>query len=94
MEAQAAFVGADGAIHLYPESAVNVYDALIVYPGYPEHDRALRLDDALEDAGLKVAGIGLQKWPEAANHLFYSLMEFRLMGVALFDSGEKSVNGF
>ena len=49
VEAQAALVGADGAVHLDAEAAVDLDLALVVDPGHAEHDHALGLDDALED---------------------------------------------
>ena len=57
MEAQAALVGADGAVHLDAEAAVDLYLALVVDPGDAEHDDALGHADALEDLGLAVLGV-------------------------------------
>ncbi len=51
MEAQAPLVGADGAVHLDAESAIDLDLALIVEPWYAEHDDPLGLDDALENSG-------------------------------------------
>jgi hypothetical protein len=49
VEAQAALVGADGAVELDAEAAVDLQLALVVDPRHAEHDHALGLDDALED---------------------------------------------
>ena len=50
MEAQAALVRADGAVHLNAESAIDLDFALIIEPRNAEHDDALGFDDALENA--------------------------------------------
>ena len=47
MEAQAALVGADGAVELYAVAYVDVYLAFVVSPWYPERDNALWLDKPL-----------------------------------------------
>ncbi len=49
VEAQAALVGADRAVHLDAEAAVDLDLALVVHPRHAEHDHALGLDDPLED---------------------------------------------
>src|SRR5208337_2569362 len=48
MEAQPALVGADGAVHLDAETAVDLNVALIVEPGNAEHEDALWLDNPLQ----------------------------------------------
>ena len=48
MEAQSALVGADGAVHLDAESAIDLDVALVVEPRNAEHDDALGLDNAFE----------------------------------------------
>jgi hypothetical protein len=52
VESQAALVWADGAVHLDPESPVDLELPLIVDPRNAEHDHALELHDAFEDLGL------------------------------------------
>ncbi len=94
VEAQAALVWADGAVHLDAETAVDLDTALIVDPRHAEDDGALRLHHAFDDAGLHVVRVGFEEWPEAANHFFHRLVEFGLVGVALLQSGEKGINGF
>src|SRR5262249_5466477 len=44
MKPQSALVGTDRAVHLDPETAVDLDAALIVLPWNAEHDDALRLD--------------------------------------------------
>ena len=94
MEAQAAFVGADGAVHLDPEPAVDSHLALVIFPRHPEHNRTLRLADALQDARGQVMGIGFKKRPQAAQDFFHGLVEFRLVGVAFLEAGKEGFNGF
>jgi hypothetical protein len=53
VEAQAALVRADGAVHLDAETAIDLDLALIIDPRHAKHDRALRLADALQDAGVR-----------------------------------------
>jgi len=48
VEAQAALVGAEGAVELHPHAPVDVDLAPIVLPRHPEDDLALRLADALD----------------------------------------------
>ena len=59
VQAQAALVGADGAVELHAEAAVHLDLAVVVDPRHAEHDDALGLDDALEQRGLLVLGMGL-----------------------------------
>ncbi len=94
MKAQAALVRADGAVHLDAVATVDAHLALVVDPGYAEHDGALGLDHALKNAGLQVVWVGFEEGPEAADDLFYGLVELGLVGVALLNTGKKGVNGF
>ena len=52
MEAQSALVGADGAVHLDAETAVDLNVALIVEPRHAEHEDALGLDNSFEQCVL------------------------------------------
>jgi hypothetical protein len=56
VEAQAALVRADRAVHLDAEAAVDLDVALVVDPRHAEHHHALGLDDALEDLALAQSG--------------------------------------
>ena len=60
VEAQAALVGTDGAVHLDPEAAVDLDAALVVEPRHAEQDHPLRLDDALEHPMMPVLGVTVQ----------------------------------
>ena len=81
MEAQAALVGADGAVHLDAEAAVDLDLAAVVDPGHAEHDHPLGLDDALEDLGLAVLGMLVEDRARRLDDLLDGLMEFRLARV-------------
>src|ERR1017187_1063636 len=47
MEAQSPFVGADGAVHLDAEAAINLHFALVVEPGHAEHQDSFGLRNTL-----------------------------------------------
>ena len=81
VQAQAALVGADGAVELHAETAVHLNLAVIVDPRHAEHDDALGLDDALEQRGLLVLGMGLDDRLEGLKHLGDGLDELGLLGV-------------
>jgi hypothetical protein len=64
MEADAALVWPDGAVHLNPEPRFDVDFALIVHPRDPEDDDPLRLDHALNDPRRRYSGLrsGPAQW--------------------------------
>ena len=86
MEAQAALVGADGAVELDAVAAVHLNLALIIDPRHTEGDDALRLDQTLDEAGLLVLGVLLHDGLDALQHLTDSLQELRLVGIALLEA--------
>ena len=86
MEAQAALVGADGAVELHTVAAVHLNLALIVNPRHTEGDDALRLDQTLDQSGLLVLGVLLHNGLDALQNLAHSLQELRLVGIALFQT--------
>src|SRR5690606_27181025 len=49
VEAQAALVGAEHAVELHAEAAVDLHLAAVVLPRHAEDDLALRFADALDD---------------------------------------------
>ena len=83
MEAQAALVGADGAVELHTVATVHLDLALIIDPGHTEGDDALGLDQTLDQASLLVLGMLLHHGLDALQHLADSLQELRLIGIAL-----------
>ena len=60
MEAQTALVGADGAVHLDAEAAIDLDAALVVKPWHTEHEDALGFGDALKDTGRNVFRVALK----------------------------------
>ncbi|MNQ98096.1 hypothetical protein D3C85_1137700 [compost metagenome] len=94
VEAQAALVRADGAVHLDAEAAIDLHLALIVDPGNTEGHCPLRLAHTLENARLQVMRVGLEERPEAAQDLFDRLVEFRLVRVAFFQASKEVFDRF
>ena len=83
MEAQAALVGADGRVELDAVAAVHLDLAVVVHPGHAEHDHALRLNDALDQAVLFQLGAGLDDRLQAFQNFVHRLQKLFLLGVAL-----------
>ena len=94
METETAFVRSDRGIELDAIAAVDLNDAVVVDPGNAEHNRALRLDHALENGGLFVLGIGLDHRGEGGEYLFNRLDEFRFVSVFRLDIGENLLDVF
>ena len=92
MEAQAAFVGADGGTHLHAVAPVYLNPPLVVHPRHAEHNHALGFDDAFQQAVAGVARVFVQKRFQAAEHFFHRLMENALIRVALLDGLEQGVD--
>src|SRR5450756_518162 len=92
VQAQAALVGANGAVHLHAIALVDLDLALVVDPGHAEHDDPLRLGDALEDLGLAVLRLLVEHGLEGLRNLHDGLMELRLTGVLGPEFGHEFVN--
>ena len=92
MEAQAALVGADGAVHLDAEAAIDLDIALVVKPGHAEHDEALGFGDALKDARRDVFRMALQHQAQRIDYFLYRLMKFRLCWVLRLHQRHNFVN--
>ena len=92
MEAQAALVGADGAVELHTETAVDMGLASIVNPRDAEHDLALGLDHSLKQSNLLILGVLLDNGNQRLKNLFDGLVELRLVGIALLHSVDDSGN--
>ena len=82
VKAQAALVGSNGRVELDAVTAVDLNLALIVDPGNTEHDDALGLDEALQQGGLLVLGVGVERRLDGAEDLGRGLDELRLLGIA------------
>jgi len=97
VEAQPAFEGAQGAVELHPEAAVDAQPAGVVLPGDAEENLAFRLDDAFEDLRVAVVAVAVEHGRERFEHLARGLEELRLAGIAarhLFqDFGDIGVHG-
>jgi len=87
MEAEPAFVGPDGAVHLDAEPAVYLDLALIVDPGDPENYHPFRLGHALEDLGLPVLPSRVDDRCQAGVHLAHGLQELGLTRVLFLHCG-------
>ena len=83
MEAQAAFVGADGRVELHTVAAVDLHLAGVIHPRHTEHDDALRLNQALDQACLFIFRMGLNNGLQAFENFLNSLQEFLLLSIAL-----------
>src|SRR6267142_7108999 len=92
MEAQPSFVGADGAVHLDAESAIDLDLSEIIEPRNTEHDDALGLDDAFENAGFPIFRMPLEHQSQRVENLLDSLVEFRLGGILGLHQGEYLFN--
>ena len=82
VKAQAALVGSNGRVELDTVTAVDLNLALVVDPGNTEHDDTLRLDEALQQGGLLVLGVGVERRLDGAEDLGRGLDELRLLGIA------------
>ena len=92
MEAQAALVGADGAVHLDAEAAIDLDVPLIVKPGNAEHEDALGFHDPLKDLGRDVFRMSLQHEAQRVEHFLDCLVKFRLSGVLRLHQGHDIVD--
>jgi len=84
VKAQAALVGADGVIELDAEATVDMQPALIVRPGNPELDHAVRLDQTVQNARGQVDRMRLHDRLQRGEDLPHRLMKFRLTGISFF----------
>jgi hypothetical protein len=78
MEAQAAFVGAEGAVEFHPETAVDVHPVLVILPGHPEDDLPLRFADPLDDFVVAELRVLAQHRSQGLQHFANGLVEFDL----------------
>ena len=85
VEAKAALVRTERAVHLHAEPRLMWTLAAVVLPGHPEHDHALGLDDPLEDLCFGEIGPPLHDEVKALEDFFDRLVELRFCGVLGFD---------
>ena len=94
MEAQAAFVRADGRVELDTETAVYLYLAAVIHPGDAELNHALRLHKTLEQACLFPLGMLVNHKLERFKNFSYCLKKFRFVAVSGFYCGVNSLKIF
>ena len=82
METDTALVRSDSAVELNTEAAVNANVALIVNPGYAEHDLTLRFNKTVNDACLQPFRVLFHYRFDGVKNFLNCLMEFRLIGIA------------
>ncbi len=92
MEADAALVGADGAVHLHAVAAVDVDAAAVVRPGDTEHDDPFGLHHPFQDLEVHQVGIGGHIGGHAFHHFADGLVEFLLARVACNHAGHEPVD--
>ena len=85
LEAQAALVGADGAVELAAVAGVGVVLALVVHPAHAEGEHALGLHDAAQQVRLLVLRVLVDHGRQGGQDLLHGLHEFRLAGMLLLD---------
>ena len=85
VEAQAAFVGAQGRVELDAETAVDVDRSGVVDPRHAEDDLALGLDDALQERALGVVGVLGDDGLQGLQNLADRLVELGFATVAIDD---------
>jgi hypothetical protein len=84
VEAQAAFVRADGGVHLDAVAAVDLDLSFVVHPSDAEHNHALGFNDAFKQVLLGIFRIFRQKRTQTHEYFFNRLVKRLLIGVALF----------
>ena len=85
MEPDATLVRANGHAVLNAVAPVDLHAAVVVHPRHAEHDDALGLHQALQQAVLGVAGVFFNEGPQAFHHLGDSLQKLGLPRVAKGD---------
>jgi hypothetical protein len=60
MESEATLIWAECAVEFEAKSTVDMNVALIVLPGYPEHNLPFRFDNPLKDFGIDILRVFFQ----------------------------------
>src|SRR5690606_6995091 len=94
VEAESALVGAERAVELHAEAAVDVHLAPVVLPRHAEDDLALGLADALDDLLVGELGMLDAHRLQRLQHLTHGLMELALARVAGDDLLEDRLDPF
>ena len=84
MEAQAAFVGADGAVELHTVAAVHMDLTVVIHPGDGEGEVTLGHGHTLQQS-LPTVNIFIffHNGTDGFQNLFHSLVKLRLAGILL-----------
>ena len=88
VQAQAALVRADRGVELHAVAAVDMDLAVVVYPRHAELDLALRLRDALQDAGGLILRVGLDDRLQGGEDLGGRLDKLRFVCVEPLELGK------
>src|SRR5207248_5174809 len=86
MKPQPALVRANRAVHLNPESAVNMKRPVIVPPGNAKHDYPLRLDNTLKNSFAAILGVLLEHNGKGVDYFLNRLVKLpfgRVLGLHL-----------
>jgi hypothetical protein len=92
VEAEASFIRSDRGVELYAVTAVDLDLAFVVQPRNTEHDRALRLNNTIEDFCCLVFRILFHERDHRFGYFMYCLKEFRLMTVRSFHFFHESID--
>src|SRR6185295_7768914 len=82
-------LGADGAVHLDAEAAVDLDVSVVVLPGDAEHEDAFWLNDPLEDPGVAVLGVAVEHQGQRFGDLLDGLVELGLGRILGLDLGQQ-----
>ncbi len=93
VETQSALVRAEHRGELDAVAAVHVQTPGIIDPRHPEHDLALRLDQAVEDAAVDVFRMLFEDGGDGVQHLVHGLVELGLVRAAREDRVEDGLDG-
>ena len=85
VQSQTALVRTDCGVELYTITSVDLNLAVVVNPGYTEHDLTLRLYDSLKDASLNQVGSLFENGLKALEDFSYCLKKFAFSLVSFAD---------
>ena len=86
MEANAAFVRANGVVELHTITEVHMHFAAVVYPGHSEGEDAVGLNQTLYDFCPFKFGVFVVDIFDGNEHFANGLEEFGFTGVLRFES--------
>src|ERR1700693_4015172 len=92
MKPQPPLVGADGAVHLDPESPIDMNMSLVVLPWHAEHQDALGFHQSLDDPRATVLRPSLENEIEWLDDLLDRLVKLRLRRILGLQVGHYVAN--